>query len=97
MTEVEKQKMVGVREYAEDMPVRLYMHKNGRWVIEALNEAGYNGTDVDLLDLLSWLRNNRPELLQPDHVIHWFRGNICRSGTRQQYLDDIEKNGPVVP
>jgi hypothetical protein len=32
-------------------------------VISASNEGGHNGTWVDLLDLIKWLRANRPELL----------------------------------
>ncbi len=54
--------MEGVREHAEDMPVKLAF-KHGRWIIDALNEGGYNGTEVDLIDLIEWLRKHRPELL----------------------------------
>lgn len=69
--------MEGVREYSEEMEVRLEategMYKygvpdeeregHGRLVIRAWNEGGYNSTQVDLLELLQWLRENRPDLL----------------------------------
>jgi hypothetical protein len=56
MTEVIMQ---GVREYTEEMEVTLKIwDANGRLIIHALNEAGYNCTEVDLLDLLDWVRAN---------------------------------------
>lgn len=69
--------MVGVREYSEGMKVELtttggefdvnkpekdWLGK-GRIVIKAFNESGYNCTEVDLVDIILWLRKNRPELL----------------------------------
>lgn len=65
--------MEGVREYCEDLPVKLEYEledkyssvpKGGRWVISALNESGHNSTQVDLLDLIKWLRESRPDLLR---------------------------------
>ena len=47
--------MVGVAEYAEDMRVELAKHDNGRLIIRAYNEGGYNCTCVDLTQLLGWL------------------------------------------
>lgn len=55
--------MEGVREYMEGMPVKIRTNENGRLVISADNEAGHNRTDVDLLDLLDWVRCNLPELV----------------------------------
>lgn len=55
--------MEGVREYAEEMPVYLTEGPDGPRVT-ALNEAGYNRTDVDIVDLIRWLKANRPELLR---------------------------------
>ena len=67
--------MKGVREYGEGMPVRLaqtmglYVAKGaprdgaGRIVIVAYNEGGYSCTEVDLLDVIAWVKQNRPELL----------------------------------
>lgn len=70
--------MTGVSEYGEDMPVVLCESKGryeiiddketrkgeGRLVIRAFNEAGCNCTDVDLLELIGWLKENKPELLK---------------------------------
>jgi hypothetical protein len=54
--------MHGVTEYAEGLDVKLRMEDNGRLIVSARNEGGYNGTSVDLLELLVWLRANRPDL-----------------------------------
>ena len=53
----------GVNEYCEGMPVELAETSLGRLVIRAKNECGYNGTDVDLLELIAWLKKNRPDML----------------------------------
>jgi hypothetical protein len=55
--------MHGVTEYAEGLDVKLQMEDNGRLIISAKNEGGYNGTSVDLLELLAWLRANQPDLM----------------------------------
>lgn len=48
--------MEGVREYGDGEKVELWRDdKTGRLVIRAYNEARYNGTEVDLCDLLRWL------------------------------------------
>ena len=54
--------MEGVTEYAEGLDVRLSVNK-GRLVVDATNEGGYSGTDVDLVQLLEWVNKNMPELL----------------------------------
>lgn len=59
-----------VREYNEDFDVRLETEANGRLVVVALNEGGHNGTRVDLVDLLDWLRRNRPDLLEVHYGDH---------------------------
>lgn len=51
-----------IREYAEGLPVKI-IELNGRLVIEALNEDGHNGTEVDLTDVINWIKSNRPDLL----------------------------------
>jgi hypothetical protein len=72
-----KTTMLGVTEYCEGLDVSLertsgvYCHGlpeeqwlgRGRLVIQALNEGGYNATQIDLVQLIKWLRANRPELL----------------------------------
>ena len=36
----------------------------GRVIIIAYNEGGYNKTEVDLLDVIEWVKENKPELLK---------------------------------
>lgn len=67
--------MEGVTEYAEGYGVRLVETAGsyvglgrpregaGRLVIKALNEAGRNCTEVDLLEVLAWVKANRPDLM----------------------------------
>ena len=67
--------MDGVTEYAEGYGVRLVettgtyvgigqRHEGaGRLIVRALNEAGYNCTEIDLLQLLEWVKANRPDLM----------------------------------
>jgi hypothetical protein len=68
--------MFGVTEYCEEMDVKLaitggkyaYGVKEsdhigyGRTVVRAYNEAGHNSTEVDLLELLKWVAENKPEI-----------------------------------
>jgi hypothetical protein len=68
---------INATEYCEGLSVNLvrtngvYVHGapeqewqgHGRLAIQAFSEGGYNCTQVDLLHLIKWLRNNRPELL----------------------------------
>lgn len=63
-----------IREYREGydveiVPVSDYKIVNnpeltGRPVILALNECGYNCVEVDLLDVIDWVKEHRPELLK---------------------------------
>jgi hypothetical protein len=62
MTGKKVQMMAGVREYAEGMDVNLAV-RDGRVVIDAWNEGGHNITEVDLADLIGWLRQHLPHLL----------------------------------
>ncbi len=69
--------MEGVTEYAEGYPVWIvathgtYVYGtpdserpgHGRLAIHAKNEAGCNCTEVDLLELLAWVKAHRPDLL----------------------------------
>ena len=50
--------MEGVREYWEEYEVTLN-EREGRPVIQATNEGGCNGTQVDLLDLLKWVEQHK--------------------------------------
>ena len=70
---------IDAREYREGLSVNLvktdgvYAHGvpeaerqgHGRLAIQAFNEGGFKSTQIDLLHLIKWLRNNRPELLNP--------------------------------
>ena len=72
-----RQRLDGVTEYCEEMPVELaettgtYVYgvpdelrpERGRIVIRAMNEGGHNSTEVDLLELIAWLKAHRPDLL----------------------------------
>lgn len=61
-TEAQEIDMEGIREYAEGNPVQLVEGNRPR--IAAYNEGGYNGTEIDLLDLLGWILKNRPDLIE---------------------------------
>ena len=67
--------MQGVREYAEGYDVFIGPTEGfynfggprdgaGRLAVKATNEGGFNGTEVDLLDLLMWLHVNRPDIIE---------------------------------
>jgi hypothetical protein len=48
--------LTNITEYAEEMPVFIGYHSNyKRIVIDAANEGGHNGTDVDLLQVIQFL------------------------------------------
>lgn len=53
----------GVREYNESCEVSLIYNENERPLIEALNLGNFDATLVDLWDLLTWIRLNKPEYL----------------------------------
>jgi len=54
----------GVREYCEEFAVKVGTHEEtGRLIVQALNEGGHNGTEIDLRDLIGWLKGNMPDLL----------------------------------
>lgn len=55
--------MIDIREYAEELPVEIKKLEN-RWIIHAKNEAGFNCTQVDLVDVIEYVRENMPELLE---------------------------------
>lgn len=77
MHEEEGVAMVGVTEYAEGHEVRLVETTGaytsgvpesqwpgrGRLAVKAWNEGGGNCVEIDLLELLAWVKANRPELI----------------------------------
>lgn len=50
--------MNGVRGGEPEFPVELHRDGNGRLTVRAINEGGFNCTDIDLYDLLGWLSEN---------------------------------------
>lgn len=59
----------GVREYGDEMPVTInrltpadakYYRAGQELVVRAINEGGHNATEVDLLQLLRFVRDNLP-------------------------------------
>lgn len=55
--------MDGLRELTEGYPVELWRdEKSGRLVVRAKNEGGCNITEIDLFDLINWLRAGPPEV-----------------------------------
>jgi hypothetical protein len=55
-----------VTEYAEGYDVKVEERETRgmkRLVISATNEGGFNGTDVDLVQLIDWIKINMPELI----------------------------------
>lgn len=50
-------KMDGVEEYSEGYPVSLTI-ESGEIVIHAINQGGYDSTNVSLFGLLGWLAEN---------------------------------------
>jgi hypothetical protein len=53
-----------VREYAEGKPVEINQNyqNGGRITVDATNEGGFNGTSIDLEDLLAWVSKEMPDL-----------------------------------
>lgn len=59
----EKILMQGVVEYNEGLDVFIGQRDGGRVVIMASNDGGFNGGEIDVLDLIAWLKQNRRDLL----------------------------------
>lgn len=68
--------MRGVRQYeGEDEPVELVLLESGnleppRWCVAVYLDGRYISTYVDVCDLVAWLRENRPDLLDSDQGLH---------------------------
>lgn len=48
------------RSVMQDEEIKAHLDK--RWVIKAFNEAGFNSTEVDLIDLLVYVRKEMPNI-----------------------------------
>lgn len=57
MSETKLAVLSGVREHVEHEPVELWLNRSGRIVVRAFNECLNNYTDVDLADLVGWMRS----------------------------------------
>lgn len=55
--------MEGVRDSDGEETVYLSYGLDGRPLVKTNIDEGYNAAEVDLLDLLRWLRKHRPDLL----------------------------------
>lgn len=61
-----------IREYVEELPIEIKEiteiecggRGEGRVAIYAEDEGGYNGAIIDLLDVIEWVKQNKPELLK---------------------------------
>ena len=49
--------LFGVREYSEHDQVELWLNETRRVVVRCHNECGNNYTELDLFDLLGWVRS----------------------------------------
>lgn len=82
--------MEGVTEYAEGLDVKLSVNK-GRFVVDATNEGGYSGTDVDLVQLLEWVNKNMPELLPAREWVGLTDEAVldafCKAPHKRQYVE----------
>lgn len=67
MSQTELVTLDGVREHGEGYPVVLH-RLNGRLVVTARNEGGYDATHVDLRDLMDWLAAH-------DELVTWLTVN----------------------
>jgi hypothetical protein len=71
--------MDGVREYGDSEPVELWLEENcKRPVIRALNEACFASTEVDLLDVLTWVEKRFPGAVDLEAVTSALRNDFCR-------------------
>lgn len=52
----------GVREYGERLPVKIAFYEDvGRFVLKAENQGGYDCVEINLLDLVAWLKDGGME------------------------------------
>ena len=77
--------MVGVTEYGEGMDVKLGYDK-GRPVIVASNEAGYNATFVDLIQVLEWVDENMPEFKRKWVGLTQTQVKLLREGVHEESI-----------
>ena len=60
----EQESATKIREYTEEDPVTIgRLLGEGRWIVRATTNDGFACTEVDLKDILKWVKQNKPELL----------------------------------
>jgi hypothetical protein len=57
--------LTDIREENEGEPIELWFNRRGRVVVRAWNECGNNYTEVDLLRLVDWAKENDPGNVTP--------------------------------
>jgi hypothetical protein len=76
-----------IREYTEAYEVEIVDFLGGnasssdRLIIRAYNEGHNNVTEVDLLDVIKWVKDNKPEL-------------ICENSKTQEIMQRIKSGNP---
>lgn len=56
-------KLTGVTEYSENMDIEIDRNDNNKLVIRAYNQGGHDCTEIDLLELVFFLKKNMPSIL----------------------------------
>ena len=56
--------MLGVREHSEGYTVELHRNADDGLIFVAYNEAGSNLTEVDLFDLIDWLKKGDGAIIE---------------------------------
>ena len=52
-----------IREYGEEMAVEID-ERDGRKIVRAYNQAGFDSVAIDLLDVLKFVKKEMPDLLE---------------------------------
>ena len=66
-----KETIEEIREYGDGSPIELDTELPSRYnqlteqriIVRAYNECGHCCTEIDLLDLIAWIKKNKPNLL----------------------------------
>lgn len=88
---MEPKLMNGVREYSEELGVYLHMY-GGRFVVLTYSDGGLCNTQVDLLNLIAWLKSNHPHLLGMSETPAWgevYTGRLRADVGKGDWRDDV--------
>lgn len=53
-----------IRDYGEDLGIKIEEHKDNTLIAVAKNEGGYNYTAMDVKDLIEWVIKFKPKFFQ---------------------------------